>query len=135
MYDYVTTSIKPRDIFSNQQTAYQRNNAVAQALAGSNPYEAYKGFDRPGMSRGAGTRRSIAPTMMQGRAQAAEASAMVPFADAAANARNMLSGQVARENEAQGLTGINQQMIDLQNNRDLVNQQNSLSILRALMGI
>lgn len=130
----ITTSITPQSVYTPQQTAYKRNDAVATALAGTNPYEVQKAFTRPGMSRGAGTTRQAQPAMMQGRAQAAEASAMVPFADEAMNARNILQGQVARENEAQALTGLNMGMQDLYSQQNLVNQNNALNLYRALLG-
>ena len=67
--------------------------------------------------------------------QAAQAQAEIPFGDAAANALNMLQGQTARENEALGWGGIGSGQYQSQLGRQLVNNQQAMSLLTALMGM
>jgi hypothetical protein len=129
------TSVTPRNIFTPQQTAYNTNQGVANAFTQSDPYSLSKEMDRPGMSRSAATQRNLLPAQMQGRVQAAQAQAELPFADAAANANNMLRGQVAREGEALGWSDIGSSLNQNAMSRQLVNNQQAISLLSTLLGI
>lgn len=123
------------NVYSPQQTRFATNQAVANAYSQASPYTALKELDRPGLSRGAGNQRNILPVQMQARAQAAQAQADIPFSDASTNAGYNLQRQVARENEALGLSGIasGQYMNSL--NRQLTTNQQVMSLLTALLGV
>jgi hypothetical protein len=130
-----TTSINPQPIYNSQQTAYAKNQGVANAYSQGNAYSLAKELDRPGVSRGAATARNIMPAQMQARAQAAQAQAEIPFSDAAANAQQMLQGQAARENEALGWGAIGSGIDTNNQQRQLGYNQQAMTLLSALLGI
>lgn len=92
----ITTSINPRSIYTPQQTAVARNQAVADAHKRGNLNYAMKQFDRPGISRGAQSIYRAMPKVANAYSDAAMASAAIPLADEAANQQNMLRGQIAQ---------------------------------------
>lgn len=102
----VQTSITPEPMYSAQQTQYAKNQAMADAYQQSSMPWLLKQFDRPGSSRSAGTMAAALPQYAQGIAGAGLAQQAIPFQDAAANAQQLLQGQTAREQEAQGLAGV-----------------------------
>jgi hypothetical protein len=129
------TSINPQPIYNAQQTAYAKNQGVGNAYAQANPYSLAKELDRPGFSRGAANARNMLPAQMQGRAQAAQAQAEIPFSDAAANAQQMLQGQTARENEALGWGAIGSGIDNNNQQRQLGYNNQAMTLLSALLGI
>lgn len=130
----VQTSIEPQPIYSPQQTQYAKNQAMADAYQQSSMPWLLKQFDRPGMSRSAGTVAQALPQYAQGMASAGLAQQAIPFQDAAANAQNMLQGQVAREHEAQGLAGVLAGFQGSNLNFQSAQQNQLLSLLSQLMG-
>lgn len=102
----IQTSINPANIYSSDDTQHAINQSVAQGQMQADPYSALKQFDRPGVSRSAGSLARALPSMAQGQSQAAFAPGQIGLADAGANAQNMLQGQVGREGEGLGLANI-----------------------------
>ncbi len=127
------SAITPGGMFSKRQTRAATNQAIAGAQSGASAYELRKQLERPGSSFGAGTYRNMLPAIMQSRAMAAQAAADTPFNDAAANARQMLAGQSAQDQEGQGWYGIGQDQYqeNVQNNNR--NQARGMSLLAALL--
>lgn len=99
----INTTITPRSVFSNQQTAQARNMAVNDAMRRASPVSAYKQFDRPGVSRSLATQQRAMPTVARAYTDAAQAKAGIPLADFIANEQNLFQGELARANEFQGL--------------------------------
>lgn len=131
----ISTSIQPKPLFSDRQTRSALNQAVAGAQAQYQPYDLNKRFNNPGFSKGIGTARNMQAPLMAGRANAADAMATLPFNDMAANANQLLQGQVARENEAQGWGNIGAN--NLAHAQQLSNERQQLgwSLLNQIMGI
>lgn len=129
----VQTSINPRGVFSPDLTQLAVNQALGAAGVAGDPGSLKKIFDRPGISRGPAHNAAIAPLQAQAMAQAANAGATIPLQDAATNAQSLLSGQVARDQEALGLGrgvgGINSLLAGDQQNR----QTSLVSLLMRLL--
>lgn len=92
----ITTSINPRSIYSPQQTAYAKNQAVADSMKRASMPYAMKQYDKAGMSRGAQSIYRSLPKVTQAYGDAAMARGAIPLADEAANQQNMLRGEIAQ---------------------------------------
>src|SRR5690606_33046579 len=99
----VNTSINPNDIYTPRMARAAANHAYAQAFQRANPVALMKQYDRPAVSRSAGTMSAILPEMSALLSNAREMATLIPFQDAAANAQHRLQGQIARESEGQSL--------------------------------
>lgn len=130
----VQTSIEPQPIYSPIQTQYSKNQAMADAYQQSSFPWLLKQFDRPGMSRSQGTIGAATPQYVQGLANAGMAQQAIPFQDAAANAQNMLQGETAREQEAQGLARVLAGFQGSNQNAQIAQQNQLLSLLSQLLG-
>ena len=129
---HVQTSITPTDVYSPQQTQAAVNQAQSHALRSANPAYLKHWLDGRGSRRGIGYDAAVAPQVAQGRMQGAVAGAEIPFADAAVNASHRLSGESAREQEAQALaTGAAR----MQDDASSYNQSNQMALLRMLGGL
>lgn len=129
----VTTSITPGTIYSPQATQHAVNQARATAAMNANPLFAQKQFDRPGLSRSAGTMAAAIPTIADALAAGRSAATALPFADASANAAHLLAGQTARDQEGLGLAGINQSLSAMMQNFDQGQKQQQYSLLMQLL--
>lgn len=98
----ITTSIQPQPIYEPWMTQYATSQLQADQLRSADPFYAQKAFDRPGVSRSAGTLSAAMPGIARARAASRAIGAGVPMADAIANAGNVLGGQLEREQEALG---------------------------------
>jgi hypothetical protein len=116
----INPSINPQAIYSPEMTKH----AVNQAVAANTPdlRSAMKMFDRPGLSRSAGTVSAAMPFVAEQALAGRQAASEIPLRDEIANQRHLLSGEVAREGEVQGL-------YDLLNRLNSLNQRNYLSDL------
>lgn len=121
----IVTSINPTDIYSPQDT--QRAIHTQQALAaqaGSLPW-LLKQYARPGVGqRSASAVGRAMPTLGMLQSEIAQAPVSMQFADDAANIEHRRSGEVAREQEAQGMAGGLLRLQDI--NRVLQGTQGSL---------
>ncbi len=128
----VQTSINPSGVFNQNQTQQSINQTRALAQQHADPRSAMKQFDRPGVSRSAGTMQAAMPQIVQGRAQAAMAPATIGLQDAQTNAQQLLQGQTARENEGLSLAGLlgQQQQIGINERNQMLNP-----LLQYLQGI
>ena len=129
----INTSVAPKPLYTPQQTRSALNQAVAGAQADA--YDIRKRFNNPGFSSGIGTARNMQAPLANSRARAADAMATLPFNDMGANANQLLQGQVARENEAQGWGNLGAN--NLAHAQQLSNQRQQLgwSLLNQIMGI
>lgn len=92
----VTTSIKPRDIFTPQMTQQRVNQSTADAMQRGNLTHLLKGFDTAGVSRsGRNTARAM-PGVAAAYGEAAQSQAAIPLADQAANQQNRMRGEIAQ---------------------------------------
>lgn len=130
----VQTSITPQPVYNQNQTQYAKNQAMADAYQQSSFPWLLKQFDRPGMSRSQGTIGAATPQYVQGLANAGMAQQAIPFQDAAANAQNMLQGETARESEAQGLARVLAGFQGSNQNAQIAQQNQLLSLLSQLLG-
>lgn len=109
----------------NTQGAF--NNAVAKAQASSDQRFNMKQYDRPGVSRSAGTRAMAGIQGANSLAQGLVDAYQIPATDAATNADNDLQYQRAREQYGLGISGIASQndyanaLSALQRQQDLMN--------------
>lgn len=102
----VETTVTPQDVYTPAMTRQATNLGVAQAQSAANPRFAQKQFDRPGVSRSAGSMSAAMPQIMGARSQAAQIPIQQGFTDAATNAQNRLQGETARESEGLGLGSL-----------------------------
>ena len=100
----VRTSIQPETLYNASDTAHQM--AAQAAQFNNDPNYVQKQFARPGRSMDAGTLSQAAPQMAQAGAGMLRTLQQVPFGDAMANNRFLLSGQVAQGQEGLGLANI-----------------------------
>lgn len=133
-FPLVQTTIDPQPIYSQQQTQEATNQAIAEAQRQANPWWLMKKVDRPGVSRSSAFAAAIAPEAQEIFSRAALQAQQIPFSDAAANAQNILRGQIGRENEALGLANIMQRLSS--QNQAFDSSQNSalMQLIAALMG-
>ena len=110
----INSSITPMNVYDQRQTNASMNQARAAAQRSANPNFAMKQFDRPGVSRSAGSLGAAMPSIMNARANAGYNPANIVLGDAAANANSILTGQVNRDHETQGILSLlgNQQVFD-----------------------
>lgn len=130
----VQTSVTPQPIYNQQQTQYSKNQAMADAYQQSSFPWLLKQFDRPGMSRSAGQMGAALPQYAQGLSNAALAQQTIPFQDAAANAQQMLQSETSRESEAQGLARVLAGFQGSNQNAQIAQQNQLLSLLSQLLG-
>lgn len=107
----ISTSIQPQGIYEPWMTQYATNQLRADALAGADPFYAQKAFDRPGVSRSAGTLSAAMPGIARSHAAARQIGAGVPLSDAIANYGNVLGGEIEREQEALGYGSLYARML------------------------
>ena len=136
----IQTNITPQSIYTPQQTQWAVNQAVAENTPDLR--SAMKQFDRPGVSRSAGTMAAAMPTVANAQLAQREAAAQIPLLDEIANQKHLLTGEVAREGQALDMAGLlnrlnatrgQQQLAGRQN--DLQQQQQQGSLLQALLGM
>jgi hypothetical protein len=134
-YDFLNTTIQPREPFSEQQT----RSAVSQGIAGINRSASLPGLlknsYRPtsGFGVGPATYGQVAPQLAAGAAGVRDMRNTVPLADAMANQRSKLSGQVAREGEAFGLAELMRGERNTTNQNNMQNNSQLMSLLQAML--
>lgn len=131
----IHTSITPGEIYSPYHSQLGINQAQADASqAGSLPYILSQ-FARPGMSsRSPAAMGRAAPILGNLDAASRSAQVNIPWQDAQANARHLLSGQVARENEAQQLAQIQNQIANANAGYSLSTSMPLLAMLAQFAG-
>lgn len=107
----INTSIQPQPIYEPWMTTHAVSQLQADQLRGADPFYAQKAFDRPGVSRSAGTLAAAMPEIAQRRAAVRQIGAGVPMNDALANAGNVIGGQIEREQEALGYGSLYARML------------------------
>jgi hypothetical protein len=129
----VTSSITPMSVFTPQMTNYAANQAQAEYERAASPNFLMKQYDRPGVSRGAGTASAALPMMAALRGQGASEAANIRASDEMANRQSLLAGQKAQDQEGRGLM----ELLSLINSVGQNNQMNdfnlSLGMLRGLL--
>lgn len=126
----ITTGIQPRPLYDPTQTQHAINQHVAQAQRTGNLRYQMKGFDRPGVTRSAGTMSAAMPAYSAARMQAMLAGPQQQFGDDMANAQFMHQGQMAQGQDALGQAG---NLLQLQNQQ--MNQRNQvLPFIMQLLG-
>lgn len=105
-------TVPPEGIYSPRQTQAATSQAIAAQHARGDLRQAMKQFDRPGISRSAGSVAAALPTVMQANTAAAQAATSIPLLDAIANAQHILGAQQARENEAIGMGGLGMRLVE-----------------------
>lgn len=133
-FPVVQTTIDPQPIYSPQQTQTATNQAIAEAQRQANPWWLMKKVDRPGVSRSSAFAAAIAPEAQEIFSRAALQAQQIPFSDAAANAQNILRGQVGRENEALGLAQIMQRLSSQNQAFDSSQNASLMQLIASLMG-
>jgi len=135
----IQTGINPTAPYTQQMT----NAAVNNAFAANTPDLNYamKAFDRPGVSRSAGTAGAAIGSLGQLAGNQMQAQAQIPFGDYFANQQSMLGGETAREGAALDQYGLMNQLTGANNQLALGNRTNQigdvqqfLSLYQYLMG-
>lgn len=111
----VTTTPRPTEVFNAAQTRGQTNQAINAALMAGDPDVAMKRFDRPGISRSAGTYASAIPQMAAAQSNAAQAMMHTPLMHELLNRNVAAQGQAQQGEEALSLFDLlrrNQQVQD-----------------------
>lgn len=123
----VQTNITPQSIYTPEMTQW----AVNQAVADNTPdlRNAMKQFDRPGVSRSAGTMAAAMPAVAASQLAQREAAANIPFLDNMANQKHMMSGEIARENQALEMGNLLNRLNSTRQQQYLGGRQNDLSQL------
>jgi hypothetical protein len=85
------------------------NNAIASAQASADPRFNLKEYDRPGVSRGAGSRAQAGIKAAQSLADGIAAAYQIPMQSAAASAADDLAFQQGREQLGLGASGLGMQ--------------------------
>ena len=131
----VDTSVNPTGVYSNQQTREGQNLAHAQAMQSGNPAGMIQNYTRPGISAASPALLSqMVPEIAGAYGAGQQAVQSLPFQDAMANAQQLLSGQVAREQEGLGMAGVLGGLNLAQQRAGLQQQGGLLSFLQQLLG-
>jgi hypothetical protein len=129
----VQTSINPTPIYTPQMTNQAVNQAFATAMPDLN--SVVKQFDRPGVSRSAGTMAAAMPQMAEGALTAMQAQAEIPLQDMMANQQHLMAGEVAREQQGLDLANLLARNQQIATRGQLGMQgQNMNLLLQALQG-
>lgn len=135
----IQTNISPSPIYTPNMTQL----AVNQAVADNTPdlRNAMKAFDRPGVSRSAGTVAAAMPTVAASQLAQREAAATIPMLDEIANQKHQLAGEVAREQQALEMGNLLNRLNQTRQQQQIGNAQNQLgqlgnglSLLQSLLG-
>lgn len=129
----ITTTAQLPTAYTQQQTQAALNNAYASALASGDPRYSVKQYDRPGLSRSAGSWNQAgidaARNMQEGIAKAYSQD----LANNQYNATTALQGQQNQEANWQALNGLQQQN-DYANQMAQLQRQNMVySLLGGLL--
>lgn len=136
----VQTNITPQSIYTPQMTQWAVNQAVAENTPDLR--SAMKQFDRPGVSRSAGTMAAALPTVASAQLAQREAASQIPLLDEIANQKHLLTGEVAREGQALEMGGMLNRLNATRQQQQLAGRQNDLNqlqqnggLLQALLGM
>lgn len=130
----INTSITPQNIYSPRLTNMAVNQAAANASTQGNLPFLLQQASRAGIgSRSPAALAAAMPQVARASVNANTARQAIPFSDAMANAKNMLAGQVAREDEALGWGGLQNRMADLQRGYRTSNQASILQLLSSMV--
>ncbi len=111
MRTQIQTSIQPKGMYAPWMTNLASSIATGEHFRRGDLRTAQKKFDRPGMSRGAGSAYMAMPQVAQSYAAGRAARAGIPMQDSFANASNILRGQIAREQEGLGLGNLSARLL------------------------
>jgi hypothetical protein len=128
----VQTSITPTPIYTPQMTNQAVNQSFATAMPDLN--SVVKQFDRPGVSRSAGTLAAAMPQMAEGALTAMQAQAEIPLQDMMANQQHLLAGETAREQEGLDLANLLARQGQIQARGQLGLQGQNYNLINALAG-
>lgn len=129
----INTSIQPQQIYSPQQTQQAVNVAKAMQDQLADPRFQMKQFSAPGRSQDAGTMYAAMPNISAAKSAGALAGAAIPLEDLIANQKHLLSGEMAREDEAMGWGNLLARQYDNQIGTQSKNTSNFLSMLANLL--
>lgn len=130
----VTTTSRPPAALPASQTQAQFNNQYAQALAMGDPRQAVKQYDRAGVSRGAGQWNMAGIDAARSLAQGIADAYNTDLGNQTYNADLSLRGQLAQEQNAQALGGLNQQNAYANQMAALQRQQMAMNFASSLLG-
>lgn len=130
----ISTSINPQPIYNQSHT--NAAVSVAKALQDqiADPRYQMKQFSRQGASQDAGTLYAAMPAISAAKSAGLLAQAAIPLEDLIANQKHLLSGEMAREDEAMGWGNLIARQYDSLIGRQTQNTSNFLSILASLLG-
>lgn len=114
----INTSITPSPVYSARDTRGAVNQAIGDIAGASQVPALLHRTIRPGVSLSRASQQQIIPALGEAAGQARLARQEIPFQHAAANAANILSGQIGRANEFSGLASVG---LNMQN--QLLNSQ------------
>lgn len=115
--------------YTPRQTSAAYNNAMAKAYMAADPRFTSKAFDRPGLSRGAGTYSSAAAQGALNFSDRAAMAAQIPLADVYNNAMFDLNERGRLMNFGQALAGLQQDAMQADWANRFQNWQGALSSL------
>jgi hypothetical protein len=129
----ITTPMAPQDIYSPQQTNAAANNAFNNSLT-SMRY-AQKQFDRPGVSRSAGTEYAAMPQVAGGVSTGQDNAASQRLSDYADNTNNQLGYQQMQGNWNNQNSNLLNSLLHINNQYQLSSNNNQISNLQQLLGL
>jgi hypothetical protein len=129
----VTSSITPMSVFTPQMTNYAANQAQAEYERAASPNFLMKQYDRPGVSRGAGTASAALPMMAALRGQGASEAANIRASDEMANRQSLLAGQKAQDQEGLSLMSLLSMIQGQGRNNEMNDFGATLQLLQGLL--
>jgi hypothetical protein len=130
----VTTSIDPSGVYNRSQTQGLINQLAADQFMNADADYLMKQYQRPGMSRDAGTLSRVMPAIGEAEANVANIQAMQPMLDDLVNRQQLLAGQTAQGQEGIALANILAQLQQTQDAENLAPLQAMSPIYSALFG-
>jgi hypothetical protein len=129
----VTSSITPMSVFTPQMTNYAANQAQAEYERAASPNFLMKQYDRPGVSRSAGTASAALPMMAALRGQGASEAANIRASDEMANRQSLLAGQKAQDQEGLSLMSLLSMIQGQGRNNEMNDFGATLQLLQGLL--
>ena len=130
----IQTAIQPKPIYSPQLTQQAMSRIGATNRQQGNLLYNMKQFDRPGVSRSAGTMAAALPGAVGGQVAADSGMANQFLDDRVANEQNMLMGQIARDREGLGLGNLFARMREGDHRQYMSNLNNTSGLLARMLG-
>lgn len=135
MFNYINTSITPRQPYTDRMTNAAVNQGIASTDQANNVYSLFKGLpNNPGVSRGPADYQRIAAPLAQAQADRNSYAASRTLGDLNTNAQSQLQGEQAREGESFGLANLLQQNQQRDNQFGYGQQSQLLQMFQGLLG-